>query len=74
MLRKVLLVLAAAAIVAVCVGGCKKQSGEPEPPEPEQEVIKTPAEFEAEAAKEITKENMAAELEKLEKEIEEDVR
>lgn len=59
-------------IVMLCVvglAGCGKTSKEPAPA-PEQ--TKTAAEYEAEAKKEITEENMADELDKLEQAVEEE--
>jgi len=71
MLRKVLVVVALAATIVFSASGCKKRSTEPNTPdEPE---VKTMAEYETEAKKEITKENMDEELEKLEKEIEQEI-
>ena len=60
------------AMVVCCfwMSGCKKSSSEPETP---QEQVKTTAEYEAEAKKEISKENMAEELDKLQKKIEQDI-
>lgn len=66
MLRKMLVIVAVVSIVAFCLSGCKKSPSETEPNEP---VVKTMAEYEAEAEKEITEENMDAELEKIEKEL-----
>lgn len=63
MLRKIVLILAVAAISVCCLSGCKKRSSEPE------ETVKTTEEYEAEAKKEITKDNMAAELDKIEKAV-----
>jgi len=75
MLRKLLVVAAAAVIIIFCLNGCKKEADTPEPNKPgEQVVAKTLADHEAEAEKEVTKKNMAAELERLEKEIEQDSR
>lgn len=59
-------------VVMLCVvglAGCGKTSNEP-PPAPEQ--TKTAAEYEAEAEKEITEENMSDELDKLEQAIDEE--
>ena len=70
MLRKVLVIVMAAAIGVFCMSGCKKRSSEAAP---EQEAIKTTAEYEADAKKEISKENMAEELEKLEKAVEDEI-
>lgn len=75
MLRKLLVVAAAVVIIIFCLNGCKKEADTPEPDKPgEQPVTKTLADHEEEAEKEITKKNMAAELERLEKEIERDSR
>lgn len=65
MLRKVLVVAAVAAIVVFWFSGCKKSSDQSDAEAP-----KTMVDYEAEAEKEITKETMAEELDKLEKEIE----
>ena len=67
MLKKILIIMT---ILFICFGtltSCKKKS---EPPEPAAEdVVKTAEEYKAQAEKEITAENMEAELEKLEKEL-----
>jgi hypothetical protein len=75
MLRTIL-IIAGLAIIGLGVSGCKKspdQTGtrtEGEVAgEPNESAAKTLAEYEAEAEKEITAENMQAELEKLEAEI-----
>jgi len=67
MFRKVLVIVAAAAISVFYLSGCKKS---PEESKPEKKTPKTLADYEAEAKKEITQENMAEELGKLEKKIE----
>ena len=59
------------AILIVCVvliglGGCKKKTSE------EADIVKTDAEYKAQAEKEITSENMFDELDKLEKSIDQD--
>jgi hypothetical protein len=51
------------------MGGCKKTSSENEA---QQDVVKTEAEYKAEAEKEINEDNMAAELEKIEKAMEQE--
>ena len=61
MLRKVLAIVA---VIVICAFGCKRRSSEPETV---QEKLKTTAEYQAEAKEQINKENMAEELEKLEK-------
>jgi len=61
-----LVVIAVAAMVLGLISGCKKsssESGQPEAP-------KTMEDYEEEARREITAENMDEELSKLEKEIE----
>ncbi|MHC4658577.1 MAG: hypothetical protein ACYS83_05285 [Planctomycetota bacterium] len=65
MLRKVLVVVAVAAIVVFWFSGCKKSSDESGAEAP-----KTMVDYEAEAKEEITEENLAEELAKLEKEVE----
>ena len=70
MLRKVLVIVAVVAISVFCLSGCKKRSSEPEP---DQEVLKTMPEYEAKARKQIKKENMAEELEKIKKTLEQEL-
>lgn len=70
MLRKVLVIIALTAITISCITGCKKRSAEDEP---ELIVPKTDAEYEAEAKEQITKKNMASELDKMEKAIDEEL-
>lgn len=71
MLRRALVIAVVAAITGFCVGGCKKSADEGQTGAG----AKAPAieDYRAEAEKEITKENMAAELDRLEKEIEQDI-
>jgi len=70
MLRKVLVIIALATISFFCFNGCDKTSSDAEPNE---EVIKTMAEYEAEAEAQINEENMAEELEKIEKALEQEL-
>ena len=70
MLHKVLVIVAATAISVFCLSGCKKRSSEAES---SQKVLKTMAEYEDEAKKQINKENMAEELERIEKTLEQEV-
>ena len=69
MLSKIVAGLLVAMLCVVGLIGCGKTSEEPAPA-PEQR--KTAAEYEAEAEKEITEENMSDELDKLEQAIEEE--
>ncbi len=69
MLRKVLTISVAAILCISYMGGCKKTSSETVT---QQDVVKTEAEYKAEAEKEISEENMAAELEKIEKAMEQE--
>ncbi len=70
MSRKVVIVFLAAAILCVSyLCGCKGSSTDTQS---EQEAVKTEAEYKAEADKEINKENMAAELDKIEKSMEQE--
>jgi ABC-type phosphate/phosphonate transport system substrate-binding protein len=70
MLRKVLVIVAVTAISVFCLSGCKKRSSEAESG---QEALKTMAEYEVEAKKQINKENMAEELERIEKTLEQEL-
>ena len=75
MLRRIMLVLAAAAITFFSLAGCKKRTPKPESEQADQsqqakkKILKTMAEYKTEAEKQITKKNMAEELDKIEKEI-----
>ena len=68
MLRKALII---ALMIVIGLGGfgCKKSSSDEATA---QEQVKTAAEYDAEAKKEINKENMNQELEKIEQEVEQD--
>ena len=65
MLRRILAVVVSVVLCLACLTGCKKDSGETE-------TVKTEAEYKAEADKEINTENMDEELDKIEKEVEQD--
>jgi len=62
MMRKVLLIVAAALTAMFCLTGCKKRSEEKS----------TTTKYEAKAKEQINAENMDAELEKIEKAIEQE--
>jgi lipoprotein NlpI len=64
MLRKVIVVIMVMAIGVFSLSGCKKKSDEE---------AKTAADYAAEAKQEINQENRDAELEKIEKAMEEDI-
>jgi outer membrane lipoprotein-sorting protein len=66
MYRKITALIVAAAIASFCLSGCKKSSTEAESNEP---AVKSMAEYDAEAKKEITSDNMNAELDKIDKEM-----
>ncbi len=70
MFRKVLVIVTVTAISVFCLYGCKKRSSEAEPDE---EVLKTVAEYDSEAKKQINKENMADELDSIEKALEQEL-
>jgi len=70
MLRKVLIIIALATISFFHFGGCGETSSDAEPNE---EVVKTMAEYEAEAEAQINEENMAEELEMIEKAMEQEI-
>jgi outer membrane protein assembly factor BamD (BamD/ComL family) len=67
MSRKLVVILVLTAMAVFCVNGCKKDSSQTE------QDVKTAAEYKAEAEKEIDKENMASELDELEKTLEEEI-
>ncbi len=70
MLRKVLVIIVSASISFFYFSGCDKASNDTEPNE---EVVKTDAEYEAEAEAQINEENMAEELAKIEKALEQEL-
>ncbi len=69
MFQKVLTIFVIAILCLSYMGGCKKTSSETEN---ELDVVKTEAEYKAEAEKEINEDNMAAELEKIERAMEQE--
>jgi len=73
MLRKAFLTVVVVAAIAICLGGCKKSSDESSSNVPAaNEVPKTRVQYEADAKKDITEENLETELSKLEKEVDTD--
>ena len=70
MLRKVLFIIVSATISFFYFGGCDNSSNNADS---EQEALKTVAEYEAEAEAQITEDNLAEELENLEKAIEKEI-
>ena len=70
MFSQVIVTLAIIGILAFAMSGCRKS--QPKPP-PAEDVVKTAAEFAAEAEDEITEENLDEELDRLEKEIDADI-
>ncbi len=72
MLRKLIAVVVIA-VVAVAGFGCKKTPAKaPAKSAPQKTEVKSQAEYDAKAKKEITSENMRAELDKIEKEIQQE--
>ena len=67
MLRKVLVIIALATISFFYFGGCDGDA------ESDEVVVKTEAEYKAEAEAQINEENMAEELEKIEKALEQEI-
>ncbi len=67
MLPKALVLIVLIIISGFCLGGCKKSS--PESSSGEDNVVKTAAEYAEEAEREITADNMADELKKIEAEL-----
>ena len=68
MSRKTLILVMAVLMIAAVFAGCKKEPAE------SGDVVKTAAEYEAQAEKEINADNMADELEKIEKSVEADLK
>ena len=71
MFRKLVAIVVIVAL-AVVVIGCRKTPSSHQKAEVKVKV-KSPAEYDAQAKKEITPENMQAELDKIEKEVQQDV-
>ncbi len=69
MLRKVFIIILMAILGSFYLGGCDKTSSETD----EEVVIKTQAEYDAEAEAQITEENMEDELKKLEQAIDKEI-
>ena len=64
MMRRMFIWVSIMVVGLLCVNGCKKKSDE---------AIKSQAEYKAEADEQINTENMESELEKLEKQLEQDI-
>jgi hypothetical protein len=71
MLRKAFLIVAITVLMGLGLTGCKKSTDESDTAKPQE--VKTAQDYGIEAEKDITKENMDEELDKLEKEIEKDI-
>lgn len=71
MCRKLSIIIALVILGSFYFSGCDKGSGSNEPEE--DVVVKTQAEYKAEAKEEITQENMESELASLEKEIDQEI-
>ncbi|OHB62817.1 MAG: hypothetical protein A2168_04160 [Planctomycetes bacterium RBG_13_50_24] len=69
MLRTMQVLAVTMVVLLFSVSGCKKASKSPEASE---EPVKTSAEYEAEAKKDINEENMNQELDKLEQELQQE--
>ncbi len=75
MSRKTLLIITVAAICFWGLGGCKKNTGEGDSAkQSEEKQLKTMVEYDAEAKEQINEKNMAEELDKLEKELEQELK
>lgn len=71
MLRKVFVIILLVILGSLYSGGCDKTSSDSETDE--EVVVKTQAEYDAEAEKQITEENMEEELKKLEQAIDKEI-
>jgi peptidoglycan hydrolase CwlO-like protein len=69
MKKRFIIAVLTAGVVMMCLTGCKEKPAA----DPESEIVKTDAEYKEQAEKEITKENMQEELDKLEKTVDEDL-
>ena len=67
LLRILLIIVVTTAVTVFSLNGCKKS------PDTQQEQVKTLADYQDEAKEQITEENMAEELENIEKAIEQDI-
>jgi len=70
MFRKILVMIVIIVTSIFYLNGCKKRADEVQP---DTEEVKTAAEYEAEAKEQINKENMAEELERIEKALDQDI-
>jgi hypothetical protein len=68
MYKHFIITILIACTVLMSLGGCKDKPT----PDPETDIVKTDIEYKAQAEKEITKENMLDELDKLEESINQD--
>ena len=71
MLRKLFIIIVLATLSSFCIGGCDETSSDAE--SDEEVVVKTAAEYKAEAEKQITEENMDEELKKLEEAVDKEI-
>jgi len=69
MLRKVFIIILLAILSSFYLGGCDKSSSDAE----SDVEVKTQAEYDAEAEKQITEENMDEELKKLEEAVDKEI-
>ena len=69
MLRKLLIIIALATLSTFYLSGCDDSSSDAE----SEVVVKTAAEYKAEAEKQITEENMDEELKKLEETVDKEI-
>jgi hypothetical protein len=69
MLRAMRILTIITVVLLFSINGCKKESKSPEAGE---ETVKTAAEYDAEAKKDINEENMNQELDKLDQELEQE--
>jgi hypothetical protein len=70
MLQRILMIAIIAVMSVFCLNGCKERSSGTQS---DQEEVKTAAEYEADAKEQINKENMAEELERIDKELQQDI-
>jgi uncharacterized membrane protein (DUF106 family) len=73
MLRKVLIIILLAILSSFYISGCDKTSRDSDTESEEVVELKTTAEYEAEAEKQITEENVEEELKKLEEAVNKEI-
>lgn len=67
--KRFIIAVLMACVILMSLGGCKDNPAD----DAETDIVKTDAEYKAQAEKDITRENMLDELDKLEKAVDQDI-